>query len=208
MQRPEAVVFDIGNVLIEWQPERFYDSKIGEARRRAMFAQVDLHAMNETGDAGGPFRDTIYETAAQNPGWATEIRWWYDCWIELASPRIDHSITLLRRLRGNGVPVFALTNFGDDAFAHAQTQYEFLNEFDRSYVSGRMGVTKPSPAIFAQVEADCGLAPAALLFTDDRADNIATAMVRGWQTHHFTTPQSWAARLVQAGLLTEQEAQA
>jgi len=208
MQRPEAVVFDIGNVLIEWQPERYYDSRIGEARRRELFAAVDLHAMNERVDAGGLFRETVYETADENPDWAPEIRWWYDHWIGLASPRIEHSITLLRRLRDKGVPVFALTNFGDDSFAYAQTQYDFLNEFDRFYVSGRMGVTKPSPAIFAQVEADCALAPAGLLFTDDRADNIAVAMARGWQTHHFTTPQGWAARLVQAGLLTQQEAQA
>lgn len=206
MQRPEAVVFDIGNVLIEWQPERFYDSKIGRARREAMFAEVDLHGMNEIVDAGGPFRDTIYDTAARYPAWATEIRWWYDNWIELASPRIAHSIALLRQLRARNIPVFALSNFGDDAFAYAQTQYEFLNEFDHAYISGRLGVTKPSPAIYAQLEKDSGIAPGALLFTDDRADNIAVARARGWQTHLFTGPQGWADVLVQTGLLTREEA--
>jgi 2-haloacid dehalogenase len=206
MRTPEAVVFDIGNVLIEWQPERYYDGRIGEARRRALFAAVDLHAMNERIDAGGVFRDTVYDCAAENPVWAEEIRWWYDHWVGLASPRIEHSITLLRRLRAKGVRVLALTNFGDDTFAYAQTQYEFLNEFDHAYVSGRMAMTKPSPAIYAAVEADCGIAPEALLFTDDRADNIATATARGWQTHHFTGPQGWADRLVAAGLLTPEEA--
>ncbi|MGO4907373.1 HAD family hydrolase [Pseudorhodobacter sp. W20_MBD10_FR17] len=206
MRTVEAVVFDIGNVLIEWQPERYYDGRIGEARRRELFAAIDLHAMNERIDAGGLFRDTVYDCAAANPDWATEIRWWYDHWIGLASPRIEHSITLLRRLRAKGVPVFALTNFGDDAFSYAQTQYEFLNEFDRAYVSGRMQVTKPDPMIYAAVEADCAIAPEALLFADDRADNIQTAAARGWQTHHFTGPQGWADRLVAAGLLTKQEA--
>lgn len=206
MQTPEAVIFDIGNVLIEWQPERYYDARIGEARRRALFATVDLHAMNERVDAGGLFRDTIYDTAAAHPEWGAEIRWWYDHWIGLASPRIEHSITLLRRLRAKGIPVFALTNFGDDAFAYAQTQYEFLNEFDRSYVSGRMKVTKPAPEIYALLEADCGIAPASLLFTDDRAENIAAAAARGWQTHLFTGPQGWADCLQNAGLLTPQEA--
>jgi 2-haloacid dehalogenase len=208
MQCPEAVIFDIGNVLIEWQPERFYDGKIGEDRRKAMFAEVDLHAMNEIVDAGGPFRDTVYDTAAKYPAWQTEIQWWYDHWIGLASPRIEHSIALLRTLRQKGIPVFALSNFGGDAFAYAQTQYEFLNEFDHAYISGRMGVTKPSPAIYEQVEADCGIAPAALLFTDDRADNIAVAMARGWQTHHFITAQAWADTLVKTGLLTAKEAAA
>jgi 2-haloacid dehalogenase len=164
--------------------------------------------MNERIDAGGLFRDVVYDTAADNPDWAEEIRWWYDHWIGLASPRIEQSITLLRQLRAKGIPVFALTNFGDDAFAYAQTQYEFLNEFDRAFVSGRMKVTKPAPAIYAMLEADCGIAPEALLFTDDRAENIAVAAARGWQTHLFTGPQAWADRLVQAGLLTQQEATA
>ena len=112
----------------------------------------------------------------------------------------------MRRLRAKGVPVFALTNFGDDAFSYAQTQYEFLNEFDRAYVSGRMQVTKPAPLIYAMVEEDCGIAPSALLFADDRAENITAAAARGWQAHLFTTPQAWAERLVTAGLLTAEEA--
>ena len=65
--RPEAVVFDIGNVLIEWQPERFYDAQIGPERRAEMFGAVDLHAMNDRVDIGNPFRETIYETAAAHP---------------------------------------------------------------------------------------------------------------------------------------------
>lgn len=206
MRKAEAVVFDIGNVLIEWQPERYYDSRIGEARRRELFAAVDLHGMNERIDAGGQFRDTVYDTAAAHPDWAAEVRWWYDHWIGLASPRIEHSITLMRRLRAKGIPVFALTNFGDDAFAYAQTQYEFLNEFDRAYVSGRLKHTKPEPTIFALLEADCGHAPEALLFADDRVENIAAAAKRRWQTHLFNGPQAWADRLVETGLLTAKEA--
>ena len=201
-----AVVFDIGNVLIEWNPERFYDARLGEARRKAMFAGVDLHGMNELIDAGGPFRDTVYGWADRYPEWQAEIRWWFDHWIEMASPRIEGSIRLLRALRAKGVPVFALTNFGTDSFAYAQTQYDFLTEFDRAYVSGHLGVTKPDPAIYQAVEADCGIAPGALLFADDRADNIAAAAARGWQTHLFTGWQGWAERLVAEDLLTRTEA--
>ena len=203
---PEAVVFDIGNVLIEWNPERFYDARIGADARRRMFAEVDLHAMNDVIDAGGPFRETIYDCAERYPQWTTEIRWWFDHWIDMASPRIDGSVALLRALRRKGVPVFALTNFGIQSFAYAQTQYDFLSEFDRAYVSGHLGVIKPNPAIYAAVEADCGVAPQGLIFADDRADNIAAAAARGWQTHQFTTWQAWAARLVEVGLLDKTEA--
>lgn len=202
----DAVIFDIGNVLIEWQPERYYDRVIGEERRRAMFATVDLHGMNDRVDRGGDFKDTIYETAEAYPEWRDEIRRWHDHWIELAQPMIPRSVRLMRALQTKGVPVFALTNFGVGSFDYAQTQYDFLSEFDREYVSGRMEVIKPEPRIYEMVEEDCGIAPDRLIFTDDRADNIAVATSRGWQTHLFGGPESWAARLVAEGLLSKEEA--
>lgn len=202
----EAVIFDIGNVLIEWQPERYYDRVLGEARRRQMFAEVDLHGMNDLVDQGHHFTDTIYAWAEKYPEWRDQIRDWHDNWIELASPEIPHSVRLLRALRNKGVPVFALTNFGVQNFDYACTVYPFLTEFDRAYVSGRMQMVKPHAPIYAAVEDDCGVAPERLLFADDRVENIDAASTRGWQVHHFTGPQGWAARLVAEGLLTEGEA--
>lgn len=204
--QPEAVIFDIGNVLTRWQPEAFYDRVIGIDRRQELFAAVDLHEMNLRVDAGALFRETIYATADQHPDWAVEIRWWYDRWIELASPRIEGSIALLRALRAKGVPVFSLTNFGSYSYEEARDKLDFLSEFDREYVSGRMGVVKPDPQIYAMVEADCGIAPERLLFADDKAENITAAARRGWRTHQFESWQGWAARLVAEGLLTETEA--
>lgn len=200
----EAVIFDIGNVLIEWNPERYYDRVIGEDRRKRMFAEVDLHAMNDRVDRGEDFTATIYETAEAYPEWRSEIRQWHDNWIELASPVIQPSVTLLRALRAQDVPVFALTNFGIGSFAYAETQYPFLAEFDRRYVSGHMGVIKPDPRIYEMVEEDCGVAPGHLLFADDRQDNIRMAASRGWQTHLFEGPDGWADRLVAEGLLAGQ----
>ena len=204
--QPHAVIFDIGNVLTRWQPEAFYDRVIGIDRRRALFADVDLHGMNDVVDAGALFRETIYEWADRTPDWAPEIRMWYDRWIELASPRIEGSINLLRALRKNGVPVFTLTNFGSYSYAEARGKMDFLSEFDREYVSGRMGVIKPAPRIYEMVEQDCGIAPNLLLFSDDKAENITAAARRGWRTHQFETWQGWAQRLVAEGLLTHAEA--
>ena len=206
MSQPQAVIFDIGNVLTRWQPEAFYDRVIGEDRRRALFAEVDLHRMNDIVDEGALFRETIYDWAERTPHWQAEIRLWYDRWIELASPRIEGSIALQRALRAKGVPVFALTNFGKYSFEEALPKMDFLTDFDRLYVSGRMGVIKPDPRIYEMVEEDCGLPPASLLFTDDRADNITAAARRGWRTHQFESWQGWAARLVAEGLLTAKEA--
>lgn len=206
MTRPAAVVFDIGNVLIEWQPERYYDRVIGEDRRRALFAEVDLHGMNEQIDRGADFRTVVEETAARWPAHAEAIRLWHDDWAQLAAPEIPHCVRLLRRLRQRGVPVFILSNIGVATWEIACRRYGFLAEADRAYVSGQMAVTKPDPAIYALVEADCGLPPTALLFADDRADNIAAAAARGWRTHLFAGPEAWARRLVDEGLLTEEDA--
>jgi len=206
MAKVQAVVFDIGNVLIEWQPERFYDHAIGPEARARLFAEVDLHGMNDAVDLGAPFRETVYAFAARYPEWEAAIRLWHDNWIDMASPEIPHSVRLLRALRARGVPVLALTNFGDDTYRIATPHYPFLDEFDRAFVSGRLKVSKPDPAIYAIVEAETGIAPGGLLFADDRAENIAVAAARGWATHLFDGPAGWAARLVGEGLLTGDEA--
>ncbi len=203
---PQAVIFDIGNVLIEWQPENFFDREVGEDRRRALFAAVDLHAMNDRVDSGGNFHDVLAETAETHPEWRVEIEMWHDRWIELASPAIDHSVRLMGALQRNGVPVFSLTNFGIQTYDIAAEKYPFLRQFDRDYISGHLGVIKPDPAIYAAVEQTCGIAPEALLFADDREDNIKAAAARGWQTHLFTVPQGWADRLVASGLLSADDA--
>ncbi|MBQ0806070.1 MULTISPECIES: HAD family phosphatase [unclassified Sulfitobacter] len=204
--KPTAVVFDIGNVLIEWQPERFFDSVIGEDRRKAMFATVDLHAMNDRVDSGENFTDTIYATADANTEWRDEIRLWHDRWIEMAAPFIPHSLRLMKALQAKNVPVFSLTNFGIQSYDLAAKHYPFLREFDRDFISGHLGIIKPDPAIYAALEDQSGLRGSDLIFADDRPDNIAAADARGWRTHLFTGPAGWAARLVAEGLLTEEEA--
>lgn len=201
-----AVVFDIGNVLIRWKPEAYYDVTIGIDRRREMFSQVDLHGLQERIDAGADFKDTFYQAAGDYPDWRSEIHQWVDRWNDIAQPELPHSVALLRALRAKGVTVFALTNFGVGSFAISEQKYPFLQEFDKRYVSGAMMVSKPDPKIYRLMEEDCGVPATELLFADDRPENIATAKSRGWQTHLFEHPQGWADRLIDEGLLTPQEA--
>lgn len=203
--RTEAVIFDIGNVLIEWQPERYFDAKLGAARRRQMFAAVDVHAMMTQIDKGEVFADVVEDTARAHPEWRQEILWFRWKWTEIAQPEIPETVRLLRALRKRGVPVFALSNFGRENFPLSERQFPFLAEFDRRYISGEMRMAKPDPAIYAAVEADCGLAPGALFFTDDREDNIAAAAARGWQTHRFEAPEGLARALIERQLLTEED---
>ena len=200
------MIFDIGNVLIRWAPEAFYDRTVGRARRAEFFAGYDFFALMDRIDAGAPFDDTIEAEARATPEFAAEIRMLRDHWCDIAQPDIPHSVHLLRALKSRGHAVYALSNFGAQNYPLTVAQFPFLTLFDRSYISGEMGLIKPDPAIYAAVEADCALPPNTLLFADDRADNIATAAARGWHTHLFETPRGWADCLIRHNLLTKEEA--
>lgn len=202
----EAVVFDIGNVLVEWHPERVYDPVVGAVLRDHLFHVVGLDAMNAAVDAGAPFAQSVAELAARHPDHAPHIRLWHDRWSDMFQPEIPQSVRILRALKARGVPVMALSNFGRETFAMAERMYPVLTEFDRSFVSGHLGVIKPDPRIYEIVESRTGLAPEGLFFIDDRADNVAAAAARGWQVHHFTGPGGLATRLVGMGMLSEEEA--
>ncbi len=205
--RVEAVIFDIGNVLIRWQPELYFDEKIGEARSKALFDAVDLHGMMVRIDKGGVFAQVVEDTARDNPDWSEEILLFRDDWCGIAKPELPHSVRLLRALRNAGVPVFALSNFGAENFPMSKAQFPFLKEFDRRYISGEMRMVKPDAEIYEAVERDCGIPPGGLLFADDRQDNVEAAAARGWQTHLFTDPALFAEDLVGRGLLKKDDAQ-
>lgn len=202
-----AVVFDIGNVLIRWAPEQFYDRVIGAERRQRLMAQVPLLDMNARVDRGADMAREVADLAAAHPDWAAEINMWHDNWLDMASPVIERSVRLLRALRRQKIPVYALSNFGISTFAIAQANYPFLEEFDARFISGHMGVMKPEAEIYAQLEQETGLSGAELLFTDDLQDNIDAARARDWQVHLFDGPAGLADRLVALGLLTEEDAQ-
>lgn len=206
MSRPQAVIFDIGNVLVGWDPEGYYDARIGPERRRQFFAEVPIHAANVRMDAGVAFADCIAPLADEFPQWRDEIMAWQRDLLVMLQPVIFPCVALMRALRRKGVPVHALTNWGDEHFDIAARHFAFFREFDRAFVSGKLGLIKPDPAIYAVVERETGLAPNALLFVDDKAENVAAAVARGWRAHQFESWQGWARLLVAEGLLTEGEA--
>lgn len=203
--KPDLVVFDIGNVLIEWQPERTYTDVFGADRAAAFFRDVPIHATHLHLDAGARF-SIILDLIADYPDYADEIRFWVQDWSRLTDRRIDGSIRLMRALQAQGIPVWALTNFGDEPFDVSCADHPFLLDFDGAVVSGRIGLVKPDPAIYEALEEATQTRGARILFTDDRPENIAAARARGWQAHLFDGTAGWAACLVQAGLLTADQA--
>ncbi|MFS4436925.1 HAD family hydrolase [Paracoccaceae bacterium GXU_MW_L88] len=191
---PEAVIFDIGRVLIDWQPDRVYAPLMGEDRHE-FYARTGIFAANERVDAGADMGEVLHDLAADHPDDAAEIMLWGDRWDEMVGPEIEGSVAILHDLKAKGVPVHALSNFGKDTFAAAQKRFGALQHFDLKFISGSLGMIKPDPAIFAYVEDALGLKGSQLFFTDDSEKNIAAAKARGWQTHLFTEPDGLRAAL-------------
>jgi 2-haloacid dehalogenase len=204
--RPKTVVFDLGRVLVQWDPEGFYDRAIGVERRKALFQAVDLFGYNLRIDLGETPSAVMSEAAQAHPDFAADIMLWADRWIEMLPGDIPHSVRLLTALRAKGIRVVALTNFGRETLAMAEVRYPFLTQFDQRYVSAELGLVKPDPAIYQAVEAGTRCLPSDLIFADDTLENVTAAQKRGWHAHHFTDPAGWAAYLVDHGMLSPDEA--
>jgi 2-haloacid dehalogenase len=206
MARPTAMVFDIGEVLVRWDPVRVYARLIpDDAERARFFAEIMPPEVNASFDRGVPMPQGLEEHAARHPAHAGLIRAWWTEWTETFGPAVDGSVACLRALKAKGTPVYGLTNFAAETFPIAQKKFPFLTEFDVCVVSAHERVNKPEPAIYAALEARVPEPPEALFFADDKAENVAAAVARGWRGHHFTGPEGLQAALVEAGLLTADE---
>jgi 2-haloacid dehalogenase len=155
--------------------------------------------MNLAGDRG-ELAGVVAETAGRHPEHEMHIRAWRDRWREMIGPEIPGSAALLRAVRAQGLPALALTNFAADTWEEALGLFPVLREFDLAVVSGREGVVKPEPQIFAILEERTGLSGAELFFADDRADNVAAARARGWRAHLFEGPEGLRAALREVGV--------
>lgn len=177
---PDWVVFDVGNVLVEWEPDRVYGELFPEPdAREAFYARVGLHEMNLSGDRG-ELEPRVEEWAARHADDAEAIRAWRGRWAEMFTPAIPETAEVMARARGSGLRIAALTNFAADTWRVGQDMYEVLRGFDAEVVSGRVGAVKPEAEIYAAAEAATGARGAQLWFLDDKPTNVAAARARGW----------------------------
>lgn len=199
--KPEAVVFDIGNVLLDWSPLHLYRRLIpDEAAREAFFGRLPLDEMNLAGDRDGDLEAKVNALAERHPEDAPLILAWWAGWEKMCAGLIAESVALRDGLRAAGVPVWALSNFAADSWVRCLRLYPALEAFDGLVISGREGVVKPEPAIYERLEARAGRAGAALFLLDDRPANVAAARARGWGGHVFETAAGARAALAAAGL--------
>jgi len=205
MMTPVAIdtfLFDLGNVLIDWNPRYVYRTLFDREEEMERFlTEVCSHDWNLRLDSGRPFDEGIAELVERHPDEAERIRAWRDRWPEMLGGPIPETVELLRRLHGDRRRLFALTNWSNETFPIARQRYDFLNWFAYIAVSGELGLVKPDPAIFRHLIGRHGVDPARTLFIDDSAVNIRAAAQLGFATHHFTKPGLLREQLAGWGLI-------
>lgn len=198
----DSVVFDLGCVLIDWNPRHLYRNLIAdEGERERFLAEVCPQSWNERQDAGRPLADALAERVDRYPQHAALIRAYYGRWEEMLGGPIEGTVELLERLHARGVPLYALTNWSAELFPIARRRFGFLGRFRGIVVSGEEGVIKPDAEIFRRLCARHGIVPARSLFVDDNPANAEAALRLGFRAHRFETPARLAEELAACGLL-------
>lgn len=201
----DAVVFDVGNVLLEWDPRHLYrrlfthdDATPDEARVAWFLAEVCHHDWNVEQDRGRRIADAEAEALARHPDLGPAIRAYYGRFQTMIPRAIDGTVAVLQTLKAAGFPVHGLTNFGAETFPPTRRRFAFLNSFDTVVVSGEEGVIKPDPRIYEILIERAGLEPSRTAFVDDSPRNIEAARALGFHAHEFRGAdpfRSWLSAL-------------
>ncbi|KRE95011.1 HAD family hydrolase [Frateuria sp. Soil773] len=201
--RFDAVVFDLGGVLIDWNPRYLYRQLFAgdEAAMERFLAEVCTQDWNERQDAGRGWDEAIAGLSARHPQHAPLIEAYRARWEEMLGGPLQDSVAVLGELRGRGVPLYALTNWSQETFPIALRRFDFLDWFGGIVVSGRERLCKPDPAIFRLLLARFALAAERTVYIDDAPRNVEAARRLGMHAIAFRDAARLRAALCDAGLL-------
>jgi 2-haloacid dehalogenase len=195
------IVFDIGKVLIHYDPDLPFSRIIPDAdRRKWFFDNVCTSDWNIEQDRGRTWDEAEALLIADHPGEADNIRAFRRHWHEMVSHHYEDSVAIMLGLIEDGRDVTMLTNFAADTFAEARVKFPFLNRPRGVTVSGEIGLIKPDRRIYERHAADFGLEPAACLFIDDSQKNVDGAIAAGWQAVLFEGAKKLEADLKRLGV--------
>ncbi|OBV09876.1 HAD-IA family hydrolase [Erythrobacter dokdonensis] len=198
----QAVVFDVGRVLFQWQLAALFEKLIDDREELEWFlGHVVTEEWHFEHDRGRALADMVPERIALFPQYEAHIRAYATRFNETVPGPVDGTHEIVERLHARGVPLYCLTNFGDEFWAAFRPTQPIFDRFAEIIVSGVEKVAKPEPRIYEIVETRSGREGAALFFTDDNPANIEAARARGWNAHLFTDAAGLEAALADAGLL-------
>ena len=198
----EAVVFDVGRVLVRWDLRCLFSQMIADPDELEWFVStVVTEQWHFQHDAGRLLADMVAERSAEFPAYAPHIRAYSERFNETIPGPVDGSMELLAALHARDVPLYAITNFGAEFWEVFRPTQPAFACFRDVVVSGVEKITKPDPRIYRIAEERFGHAPRAMLFIDDNLANVESARACGWQAHHFIDAPGLAADLESRGLI-------
>ncbi len=198
-----TLVFDLGGVLIDWNPDYLYNKIIPDEKERKCFlSTICTPDWNEEQDAGRSLREATEHLVGKYPDHERAIRAYYDRWTEMLGGPIRETVEIFRELKARGqLNLYALTNWSAETFPVALEMYEFLHWFDGRLVSGEEMMRKPSLEIYRKLIDRFGIEPKKAIYVDDNIRNVLPARELGFIGIHFRTPALFREELVGLGLL-------
>lgn len=198
----QAVVWDVGGVLLDWNPRHLYRALFDdEAAMERFLAEICTAEWHADHDRGASVEASVAELAARHPEHAALIRAWAERSEEMIAGPIDGSVEILRELTDAGVPCYALTNMEAETYPGRRARYDFMRWFRGTVVSAHEGVIKPDPVIFRRLIERFSLVPERTVMIDDSPANVTAAAKAGLVSVRFRSPGQLREWLVEAGLL-------
>ena len=203
MKTIDTLVFDLGGVLIDWNPEYLYNKLIPDEKERRWFLEtICTSDWNEQQDAGRSLKDGTEQLVKKYPEHEAAIRAYYGRWTEMLGGPIHETVEIFRELKSRGrLKLYALTNWSAETFPVALELYDFLHWFDGRLVSGEEKVRKPFPQIYHLLIDRFGIDPAHAIYVDDNIRNVLPARELGFVGIHFRTPELFREELKGLGVL-------
>jgi len=200
----ETVVFDLGGVLIDWNPRHLYRKLSSDpAAIENFLTEVCPHSWNEEHDRGQPFAEGIAARVKLFPRHEAWIRAYFERWPEMLAGDIPGTVEVLREIHETGRHrLYALSNWSAETFPHATARFPFLQLFKTVLVSGQEKMMKPDPRFFGLLKERHGVDFSRAVFIDDVEKNIAAARALGFQAVRFTDPASLRRELRALGVLS------
>jgi 2-haloacid dehalogenase len=197
----DAVVFDIGGVLLDWDPRHLYRRLFDDPDDMADFlARICTSDWHHAHDLGADIGQSCEHLARQHPGHADLIMAWAERGEEMIRGQIDGTVAVLAELRSAGLPCFALSNMERDTYPIRRDRFAFMRWFDGCVISGIEGVAKPDRRIFEILLDRHGLDPHRTVFIDDSAGNVEAASAIGMAGIRFVSPVKLRSELRGFGL--------
>ena len=202
--RPTTVVFDLGGVLVDWDPRHLYRQLFDDVEEMESFlAEVTTAEWNAHQDAGRPWVDAVEILAAEHPEQRELIEAFHRRWPEMLVGEIPGTVDVLADLHAAGVRLLALSNWSEEMFPFARERFEFLSWFEGIVISGEVGVNKPDRRIYEQLMEQFRVEPTEALFIDDLPANVAAARLLGFHVVRFTEAAALRHELVRLELLPD-----